>query len=147
MRTKTTSWPRVLPNDNGIRPAGKPNECLYCHSKVGQLHGQKCGCVEKLVRYDVLSDGVEVGTFERYDPHDWDKHNCEFHKNESSWCANNAKDEIKWLDTPFAQKVKQYACSLPEDKCCCGTLEFRFSAVVDGGPFVELREACESEAN
>jgi len=30
-------------------------------------------------------------------PNFWDKDNVEFHRNESSWCADNALDELKRL--------------------------------------------------
>lgn len=29
--------PIVKKDDTGIRPAGKPDECFYCHSKVGEI--------------------------------------------------------------------------------------------------------------
>lgn len=45
-------WPLVDPNDDGIRPAGKPDECFYCNSKVGEEHGRQCCIVTKLVRLE-----------------------------------------------------------------------------------------------
>lgn len=32
----------VLKNDDGIRPAGKPDACFYCKQKVGTPHCDDC---------------------------------------------------------------------------------------------------------
>ncbi len=137
MQVKVDGWPVVVQDDDGIRPAGDPGRCFYCNSGVGELHGARCVCVEKLVSYNVLSSRVKVGTFQRMEPHFWSSYDCEFHKNESSWCSDNALGGIQWLDTPFARKVREFVGSLPDDQCSCATLEFRFMDVVDDGPFVE----------
>ena len=139
---KTEGWPMVLPNDNGIRPAGPPDECFYCQRKVGQAHGMRCVVVEKRVRYEVrLTEGrnAKVGTFERNDPHFWTPDDCQHHKNESSWCKSNALDHIDWcVDNPqqlFAAFTEESGAS-----CACGWLTFVFDCVVDEGPLVELRD-------
>jgi hypothetical protein len=61
----TDQWPLVAINDDGIRPAGEPDECFYCHQKVGQPHGRDCVIVTKrvLVRY-VVEVVINV-------PHSW----------------------------------------------------------------------------
>ncbi|HET9375657.1 MAG TPA: hypothetical protein VFO40_11830 [Chthoniobacterales bacterium] len=58
-------WPLVAINDDGIRPAGEPDECFYCNHKVGQPHGRDCVTVTKrvLVRY-VVEAAINV-------PHSW----------------------------------------------------------------------------
>lgn len=43
--------------------------------------------------YRVILDGVDVGTWTREDPVSWDADMRRFHKNESSWCADNIRDE------------------------------------------------------
>ena len=82
------NWPLVDPKDNGIRPAGKPDECFYCQSKVGEPHGRECVIVTKSVtlEYRILID-VEV-------PHFWNDDDINFHRNEGSWCAGNAVNEL-----------------------------------------------------
>jgi hypothetical protein len=70
-------WPLVAVNDDGIRPAGEPDECFYCHQKVGQPHGRDCVCVKKrvLVRYTVdveisvpyYSDAEQIIDFENHE--------------------------------------------------------------------------------
>lgn len=140
MRVKVDEWPVVLSNDDGLRSIGEQGRCFYCKAAVGQPHGRECVTVCKLVKYDVLSDGIEVGTFETDDPCHWTAHDCNFHKNESSWCADNALDSIQWLDSAFAEKVEQFCMELSEEDCACATLEFRFAEVIDEGPFIQLRE-------
>lgn len=131
----------VLPNDNGIRPAGKPDECFYCRAKIGDLHWSECVMMVKKVKYLVRESGESrswddltgevVGEFVRDDPYHWTPHDCEFHKNGSTWCANNAVDYIKWLDTPKALEVK---AKTETDDCCCSLLAFSYDSEEDGPP-------------
>lgn len=130
------NWPLVDVKDDGIRPAGKPDECFYCHSKVGQQHGLDCVIVTKIVEYNVLFLGTVVGIFQRDEPYYWDNDHCEFHKNESSWCKSNALDDIVWRDTEIALKLKK---ELNENEandvsCACGVIDFEVNEIVDPGP-------------
>lgn len=72
----------------GPRPAGPPDECFYCQVKVGGEH--KPGCVLRqrtvVLRY---SYDVVIAV-----PADWDKRMVEFHRNDSSWCADNSLPEL-----------------------------------------------------
>lgn len=83
------SLPIVLPNDDGIRPAGKPDECFYCQQKVGKEHKYNCVILSKkvTVRYSYEIE-IEVA-------HAWDENMIEFHRNDSSWCADNSIDELE----------------------------------------------------
>jgi len=77
-------WPLVAINDDGIRPAGEPDECFYCKQEVGQPHGRVCVMVTKrvLVRYTVdveisvphYSDAEQIIDFEN---HEGDSYNLE----------------------------------------------------------------------
>jgi len=139
--------PRVLENDDGIRPAGKPDECFYCKSKVGEIHGDNCPCVMSLFRFDVFIGEQMVGEYEEYLPYHWDHQMAEFSRNESTWCAGNAEDRIRWssaeceaLYTSTMAKLRAGAED-PEDYICpCGVLRFEFDQVVKEGPFVDIRE-------
>lgn len=71
-----------------------------------------------------------VGEFTREDPYFWEVHDCEFHKNGSSWCAGNAVEYIKWLDTPKAREVK---AKTETDECCCSLPAFSYESE-SGGP-------------
>lgn len=81
--------PLVLVNDDGIRPAGRPDECLYCHQKVGQPHLYDCVILSKKVKIKYTFD-IEIEV-----PYSWGIDEIEFHRNESSWCATNAIEELK----------------------------------------------------
>lgn len=83
--------PPVTPDDDGIRPAGPPDACLYCKQKVGDPHLAECVTVKRTV---VVRMTVE---YEVDVPQSWDKEQIEFHRNEGSWCANNALDELAQL--------------------------------------------------
>jgi hypothetical protein len=43
-------FPLVDPRDDGIRPAGAPDECFYCKQKVGTPHLYECTAVSQKVR-------------------------------------------------------------------------------------------------
>lgn len=85
----TMELPKVLPDDNGIRPAGQPDECFYCKQKVGTPHLMDCVILEKKVKLKVL---IEI---ERYEPYGWTKEQIEFARNWSSWCASNIMEDIQ----------------------------------------------------
>ena len=115
-----TEWPVVLENDDGIRPAGEPDKCFfYCGQKVGQPHGRDCVTITKIVkvRYTFEVD-IEV-------PHFWGSGDIEDHRNESSWCADNAFDEID---------------AYVGDACACGCFSAKFVSEVDATPRQKLRE-------
>ena len=139
---KCTSWPCVLADDDGIRPAGPPDECFYCHSKVGERHGAQCVTVQQIVRYNVLMHDKVVGTFQRSEPYFWTPLDCEFHKNESSWCSDNALDAIDWVEETKAECVAEVERTLNGGwHCTCDLLLFTFKEVVDYGPLVERPSA------
>lgn len=141
---KCAGWPVVLEDDDGIRPAGKPGECFYCRSAVGVPHGPKCVTVNKLVRYRVymnlgaprVGGGRLVGTYARHEPYFWTAGDCEFHKNDSSWCAGNATDDIEWGDPADAAALEKWMDDNGTDGCCCAPLRFEFAEVAAAGPFV-----------
>lgn len=152
MRKKCESWPVVLVNDDGIRPAGLPDECFYCHQKVGQPHTFECVTVTCINCYGVYMEDansveisndptftVKVGTYTRHDPVSWDDHDCNFHKNEGSWCADNAFDGIEWNNLIAKNNID----SLIEkgDLCSCQLLQFRFETMIDAGPYIEVDES------
>lgn len=110
-------WPVVAADDGGIRPAGPPDACLYCKQRVGELHAPDCVTVKKRVRLRYIIE-VDVDI-----PHAWDQNMIEFHRGGSSWCANNAIDEIK--------------AHAPDDdsgECLCERFKCEFVAVIDDTP-------------
>lgn len=134
-------WPKVTENDHGIRPAGRPDACFYCHSKVGEEHGRNCVVVTKLVEVEVViatEEGRLVGVWTLDEPHYWKPENTEFHKNESSWCAGNifySWDDVVWADVGLAQRF--YDAHAENDRCLCGGLmQVKFLRVVDDTPMI-----------
>lgn len=83
------SYPLVKEDDTGIRPAGKPDECFYCGSKIGEPHKHGCVTVVKKVK---LKATIE---YEKEVPADWDDEQIYYHYNLGTWCANNIVDDLK----------------------------------------------------
>ena len=142
------TWPLVHENDDGIRPAGKPDECFYCLQKVGQPHKLDCVCVKKLVEFKVdvhVSDGVKfAGLWQHEEPHNWDDRAMEFYKNESSWCANNFMDEENKGSVVWEGGEDRWPTlkAMHDDTSCClcEALSFTLVRVVDPEPRRALRE-------
>ena len=85
---KRGNYPLVKENDCGIRPAGKPDECFYCKSKVGQPHKHNCVCVSKKVKLKATIEYIKEV------PICWDKERIEFQFNGGTWCADNLIEDI-----------------------------------------------------
>lgn len=112
------NWPLVDPDDHGIRPAGKPDACFYCSSVVGTEHARDCVIVTKRVKVRYTLE-IEVDV-----PYAWNKEFFEFHRNESSWCADNVVDEI----TAYVERLDS------EGGCVCDNFKAEFISVTDGTP-------------
>lgn len=115
-----TGWPLVAVNDDGIRPAGRPDRCFYCQQRVGMPHTRTCVVILKRIRVRYIFT-VEIDV-----PHSWDKDTVEFHRNESSWCGDNALDDIDQF--------------VPVGACLCPFMACEFVEVVDETPKRDLRE-------
>jgi hypothetical protein len=72
----------------GIRPAGKPDECLYCKVKKGKQHKTDC-----VIRQKTIVTKIEIEILQHV-PEFWNDDDINFHLNESSWCADNIIDEL-----------------------------------------------------
>ena len=139
------AWPLVDVHDDGIRPAGKPDQCFYCKRRVGSEHARDCNIVQKKIEMRVtatLADGkVRVGTWKLLVPHFWDPGMSEFHKNESSWCATNFlrrdRNDIAWEGKPEPWEALE-AMYAAGDCLCNGALRFEFVRTIDDTPFRAL---------
>ena len=114
---KREDWPV---GDYGVRPAGKQDECFYCHEKVGTQHKTDCVIRERTVVVEVRMHMVVTV------PEFWTTEDIEFHRNESTWCANNLYSDVERLFTQTED---------PEKLCMCNYI----------GPVKYLREASEQE--
>jgi hypothetical protein len=70
------------------RPAIDKPECFYCQQKIGGFHKDDCVLINRKVTVRMTVD-YEVDV-----PAHWDAHMVEFHRNDGSWCADNALDEL-----------------------------------------------------
>lgn len=115
-------------NDQGLRPVGKPDECFYCGIKIGQYHKPTCALITKIVKYMVDFANVRLGTFSRPEPIDWDRDMCEFHKNESSWCADSALDNLVLDDNDSARYAMLQIEKMIDEhfSCACSLLTFNY---------------------
>jgi hypothetical protein len=116
-------WPLVVPNDDGIRTAGKPDQCLYCKSVIGQEHARDCVVVKKRVRIKVTI------TYEVDEPYSWTAEQIESHRNNGSWCGNNALQEIENYTEQFG--------------CLCEHAHFEVIEVTDDTPRRDVAEPVE----
>ena len=130
-------WPVVAENDDGIRPAGLPDHCFYCHQRVGSPHAPDCVTVYKVVLYDVLVNDKKLGELVRHEPFSWDAARCEASRNGGSWCAMNAFDQATWQ--PGAKAKLNRALRAAGSTCGCGVLVFKFNRVTRPGPCRDLR--------
>lgn len=81
----------ILPiTETGVRPAGKPNRCCYCHANVPLnadpslvLHELNCVIPKRTIVVETTFTWVKEV------PANWDTKSIEFHMNDSSSCASN----------------------------------------------------------
>lgn len=91
---KRTNW---TVGEYGVRPAGKPNECFYCHAKVGEQHKEDCN-----IRCRTVNVDFTIHTVMRV-PESWSEDDINFKFNESSWCVSNFIDDIVEREEKFGK--------------------------------------------
>lgn len=93
-----------LVTKKAFRPATQQPVCAYCKQPVGEPHKENCVLIKKkvLVRMTV--------EYEISVPASYDKERVEFQRNEGTWCADNALDEL--------QDLRQ------KRGCLCGVVNF-----------------------
>jgi hypothetical protein len=94
--------PLVLEDDDGIRPAGKPDECFYCHAKVGEPHIETCVILNRRTKIKFTVQ-IVIDT-----PFSWSKEVIENYYNNSTWCHNNC-----------AVEIQNYCDELEPNGCLC----------------------------
>lgn len=94
----------VVENE-GIRPAGKPDRCFYCNQPKGETHLPSCVIRERTV---IVRMSVEYVVKV---PEAWTNEDIENHRNASSWCALNGLAEIE---------------RIAEHHCLCGVAHFDY---------------------
>ena len=87
----------VLVQSQDVRPAGRPGVCFYCDQPLGSPHTLGCVIPQRFVKVRMTVEySISV-------PRSWDAHMIEFHRNDSSWCTDNALDELEAL-------IKEHGC-------------------------------------
>ena len=82
---------------------------------------------ERKNKYYVMLNGNKIGTLIWSDPISWDKYRCEYHKNDGTWCTNNALEDITWLNDKISKSLIKEIERLDDELCCaCGLLEFKW---------------------
>lgn len=103
--------------EKSMRPASGKRRCFYCHEPIGGQHRPDCVLVKKRVRIRMTVEyDVEV-------PNHWDKHKIEFHRNDGSWCADNAITELEAV------------AATAREGCLCGCTHFEYLGH-DSEPFL-----------
>lgn len=96
---------QFIVTEKAQRPAD-PNsgKCFYCRQPIGAPHKADCVLINKKVKVRMIVEyEVEV-------PADWDKQQIEFHRNDGSWCSDNALYELGKLSE--------------QNGCLCSVMEF-----------------------
>jgi hypothetical protein len=125
---------RVTEDDDGIRPAGRRDECFYCHRKVGEVHKETCVMLHQEVECELMlhNDARDKFVFRAIEPASWTQHDIEFFFNESSSCLDNVIRRIRHED--YERFMALYA-QIPEGQCLCFRASVRLLRVIDPGPF------------
>lgn len=89
--TAVDTPPLVTP-DNGPRPAGRDDECFYCHQQLGELHLESCVLWTRTVRLRAIIEYTDEV------PRSWTAEDIVSARNKSNWCASNLLPEIEALE-------------------------------------------------
>jgi len=86
------------------------DRCFYCRQLIGGKHKADCVLVRRKVTVRLIME------YDVVVPAHWTPDNVEFHRNESSWCADNLVDELAALvdNGPAGEG------------CLCGRAKFAF---------------------
>ena len=82
---------KFIVTEKARRRADMRPKCFYCQQPIGQPHEDDCVLISKKVHVRMTVE------YEVRVPHHWSVSNILFHRNESSWCMNNAARELMHL--------------------------------------------------
>jgi hypothetical protein len=116
-----------------MRPACNEHRCFYCRVPIGADHKSDCVLISRRVVVRLESEGFDVShEYEIVVPAAWTAEDIEFHRNDSSWCADNALDE---LPSDVVAKLGRTHDEDDEDAtrdCLCGAVSFVYVGEVEG---------------
>lgn len=110
------------------RPAGSNVKCFYCGQYIHHFHRDDCilVCRDVTVRLTFLhEDGIITTEFTEVLPASWNEDLIDFHYNGSSWCADNALDEI---DQGVANRIQE---CVDDGECICAYSRFDVVSLSD----------------
>jgi len=97
---------KFVVTEKAMRPASPERCCFYCHQAVRDIHKDDCILVKKKVMVEMrVQYEIEM-------PADWLAFDIEFNRNDGTWCADNAVDELQ-------------AIIDRDEGCLCNRTEFR----------------------
>jgi hypothetical protein len=107
--------------ENDVEPVGSRDAC-YCQAKVGEQHRENCVSRKRTVVVQATIEYVVAM------PEHWTSDSIEFHRNESSMCANVVKRELAALFEHVDQRgcmcdrieTKYVREATAEDEEACG---------------------------
>lgn len=91
-----------------VRPARPDGTCFYCRQQLGEPHKPECILPQRRVRLRMTVE-YDVNV-----PADFDQAMIEFARNQGSWCASNALDEL----------TERFGDNSPDGSCMCGSAHF-----------------------
>lgn len=102
--------------EKSMRPSSTERRCFFCLEPIGEYHLNECVLVRKKIKVRMTVEYIADC------PASWDGDNVEFRYNESSWCANNAIDELKK--------------AFDSGACMCNATQFEYLGVASA-PYLE----------
>ena len=78
-------------DESAVAPAGRPDECFWCTAKIGDDHKTECVTQTRKVKVRAIIE------YEIDAPRSWTAHDIVFHRNYSSWCADNIVNELQQI--------------------------------------------------
>jgi len=94
--------------------------CFYCQQLMGDEHKVDCLLIQKKVKVRMVVEyEIEV-------PAHWDKGDIEFHRNDGTWCTNNAIDELQSLVVDNDEEIS----------CLCSYAKYKYLGG-ESAPFLE----------
>ena len=90
--------------DDGTRPAGPQDQCLYCKAPKG-AHTRDCVCLRRTVVVRVTREVILTM------PASWGAAEIEAHQNHGSACADDVLREM-WRQTEAKSSADSCSCSI-----------------------------------
>ena len=108
---------RFIVTEDALRPARMDGSCFYCSSHLGTEHKHDCVLLKRRVRLQMTIE------YDVFFPASWSIDEIEYHRNEGSWCADNAIAEIQNISDVYG--------------CLCSNTRFK---VLEAGEDIILKE-------